>query len=191
MGMVESLYVAFQPIENRLSFDKWFSFSIIPNESLYSWYPMPVYINNATPAEATNPYSTTDSTQNIFFLDIRRSTYFKYEPTITNFSLSLDTVRYIDKMDVNYYSSYFPSLLSAPKLATPGDPGIYFIPFNREIFTTTSGHINFSKFAEIKLDWTYSPFNTYKNSYNLIIAAKVLDFLMINENIVDLASNLF
>jgi hypothetical protein len=94
-------------------------------------------------------------------------------------------------MDVNYYSSYFPSLLSAPKLSAPSDPGIYFIPFNREIFTTTSGHLNFSRFSQIKLDFTFSGFNTIKSSYNLIIAAKTLDFLMINENQVDLLSNIF
>ena len=84
-----------------------------------------------------------------------------------------------------------PALSSSAKLATPGDPGIYYIPFNRQMFESATGHINFSKFNQIKLDWSFTHHNTLQSSYNLYISAKVIDFLIINENTVDLMENIF
>ena len=94
-------------------------------------------------------------------------------------------------MDPGYFSNYLPALSSSSKLAAPGDPGIYFIPFNRQMFESSTGHINFSKFNQIKLDWNFSQYNTLQSSYNLYISAKVIDFLIINETTVDLMENLF
>jgi len=181
MGMTESVFFAFQPTENIKSFDKCHAFSIIPDQESHSWYPIPVYINQPTP----------DQSQNVFFLDIRRATYFKAQPTIKNFTLSLDTLPLYQKMDPGYFSNYLPALSSSTKLAAPGDPSIYFIPFNRQIFESATGHINFSKFNQIKLDWTFTQYNTLQSSYNLYISAKVMDFLIINENTVDLMENIF
>jgi hypothetical protein len=190
MGMTESIYFAFQPYSNIKSFDKWYSYSIIPNENLYSWYPIPVFINQPAPTDlSTNIQST--NTNNVFFFDIRRATYFKLNPTINNFTLSFDTIPFISKMDVNYYSTYLPALLSSQKLTAPSDPGIYFVPFNREVFTTTSGHVNLSKFTQLKLDWSFSKFNNVSDSYQLYISGKVLDFLVVNENSIELLSNIF
>ena len=94
-------------------------------------------------------------------------------------------------MDPGYFNNYLSALTSSTKLATPGDPGIYYIPFNRQSFDSATGHINFSKFNQIKLDWTFAKQNTLQSSYHLYISAKVIDFLIINENTVDLMENLF
>jgi hypothetical protein len=180
MGMTESIFFAFQPMENTKSFDKWYSFSSVPDSDANSWYPIPVYINQPT-----------QNNQNVFFLDIRRAAFNKLEPTIKDFTLSLDTLPLIQKMDPGYFNNYLSALTSSTKLATPGDPGIYYIPFNRQSFDSATGHINFSKFNQIKLDWTFAKQNTLQSSYHLYISAKVIDFLIINENTVDLMENLF
>ena len=181
MGMTESIFFAFQPTENIKSFDKWHYFSIVPEQTLHNWYPIPVYINQPTQ----------ESEQNVFFLDIRRANYFKSLPTIKEFTFSIDTLPLYQKMDPGYFSNYLPALSSSAKLAAPGDPGIYFIPFNRQMFESATGHINFSKFNQIKLDWSFTQHNTIHSSYNLYISAKVIDFLIINETTVDLMENLF
>jgi hypothetical protein len=181
MGMTESIFFAFQPIENTKSFDKWHYFSIVPEQQQHSWYPIPVYINQPTE----------DQQQNVFFLDIRRATYFKTLSPIKDFTFSLDTLPLFQKMDPGYFSNYIPALSSSTKLAAPGDPGIYFIPFNRQMFECATGHVNFSKFNQIKLDWSFTHHNTIQSSYHLYISAKVIDFLIINENTVDLMENLF
>ena len=63
-------------MENVKSFDKWYAFSNVPDLDSSSWYPIPVYINQASQ----------DLTQNVFFLDIRRASFNKIEPTIKDFT---------------------------------------------------------------------------------------------------------
>jgi hypothetical protein len=178
MGMTENLYVAVQPKSNKDSFDNWNKFCVLQDGS-DTFFPTSIYINRQSP----------------FFLDIKEARYQNEIPPISTFSLTLNTIPIIYKQSVQFYSTYYPIIHSYEKLYQPEDKGILFIPFSRVPFENGTGHISFSKFDEVIFQWKWD--DEAKKSipdekeFILYTSARVIDFLYINDSIVDLYANVF
>lgn len=151
---VESMYVAFRPVENLSNSRKWHHNMVLTNESV----KMPV-------SDAASVIQTNDAV------------YFSESHPINTLEVLAHGTTIYKQNSPEFYNQYLPYQYGSQTLNTPEDQGWYYFPFCFEPGQfQPSGHINISQAREFFLKYSSSYINTTKQ-VDLIVLADCLNFL--------------
>ena len=114
-------------------------------------------------------------------------TYYKEEPVVDTISLIANGIELFKSTKSEFYNSYIPSKYAG--VNTPDDRGLYMMPFcNKMLQHNPSGTIDVSLCREFYLRFTSNKINS-QFPVDLIVLAKVINFLLIDNNTLSLKYN--
>jgi hypothetical protein len=170
--MTPYMYIGFKTETNEKSFNNWHKFTNTKRD----WYYTSMYQKLTVDDDSGKSYYTPKG---------RRMIYDTEEPIISEFSLVLDTLPYVNYKNPSDYVKYLAQRKDDNHKYS-FDNGIYLLKFCRKFSDyDISGHINFSKIQEVILNYKFSE-NMENERIKLFVSSRKINLLNINENEVNL-----